>query len=262
MTSSTKIPLSLSVLRRYHFGELAPSEAAQVKEALEKDEQAAARLAQIQAEEKLFLERVDLNTESVAVIERLHQSPPSLLDRIRKLLVGRTFQAATAAVLLVVLIPVGLWWTPNPKGPNRTKGSVQLEMFVKGQSGVQPGIDGMTLQEGDQVQFRYQAVGRNYLFVVSVDDDGVVSPLFPDSPSQSIAVRSDGKRVLDGSIILDDAVGPERFFAVFSDRPISFEDIKKAVGRSAADQPDLKALQRLDFNPQDIDQASILIVKE
>lgn len=257
--SPTTTTLTLAVLRRFHFGELSGQEKAAVEEALERDPEAKARLERMRAEEAAFLERTDLALESAKIVERMRApATEGLAARLRRLFGGSGLRLAAALVVLVALIPFGrALWSPAP-GPNRTKGSVQLEMFVKDGAGVRRGEDGMRLREGDQVQFRYRAVGRRYVFVVSADSRGVLSPLYPDLPTRSIPVRPDGRHTLEGSIILDDAVGPERIFAVFSDEPLTFDTIREAL----EDEADLTALREIDLRRQDVDQATILIMKE
>lgn len=261
MTSDSPTPnLSLAVLRRFHFGELSEAEAASIEAALDANPEARARLEKMRAEEAAFLDRTDVGAESARILERMDAppSPAGLVTGLIGLFTGRGLQLAAALVLLVALVPLGRALLSPARGPNRTKGSVQLEMFVKDEAGVRRGDDGMRLQEGDQVQFRYQAVGHRYVFVVSLDSRGVLSPLYPDLPTRSIPVRPDGRHTLEGSVILDDAVGPERIFAVFSDEPLSFGSIEEAL----QDARDLTALREIDLRRQDIDQASILIIKE
>jgi hypothetical protein len=252
---TSREPVSLHTLRRHHFGELSAEERAELEAALERDPAARERLARMRASEEAFLARVDVAAESVAILEKLDRAPSGWA---RRLLAGRSFSLAVAFVLLVALVPLGRAFL-GEQPHNRTKGSVQLEMFVKDEAGVRKGRDGMVLHQGDQIQFRYRAVGRRYLFVVSVDSRGVVSPLYPDAEAASIPVRPDGLHTLDGSVILDDAVGPERIFAVFSDEPVSYRSIEQALSKR---EGDLDRLQRLDLQGEDVDQASILIIKE
>jgi hypothetical protein len=255
MTSNDMV--SLQMLRRYHFNELSGEERARVEAELEKQPDARARLERMRAAETSFLQQVDLASESVAILEKLDRPQESWF---RRLLVGRPLQLAVAIVLLVALIPLGRALLVDEPTHNRTKGSAQLEMFVKDEAGVRKGNDGMILRSGDQIQFRYRAVGRRYLFVVSVDSRGVISPLYPDTRSASIEVRPDGLHTLEGSVILDDAVGPERIFAVFSDEPVSYGKIEEAVAKKRERDP--RRLQRLDLQEEDVDQATILFIKE
>jgi hypothetical protein len=240
---------SLHKLRRYHFGELSEAERA----AIEADPEAQARLEKMRSAESAFLEKVDIAAESVAILEKLDR------PERRPWFALRPLQFAAAFVLLLALVPLGrsfLFETPH----NRTKGSAQLQMFVKDGSGVRPGSDGMTLRSGDQIQFRYRAVGHRYLFVFSIDARGTVSPLYPDDQGKSIEIRPDGLQTLHGSVILDDAKGPERVFAVFSDEPLSYRDLEGAVSKMRERDP--TRLQVLPLQEEDVDQATILFIKE
>jgi hypothetical protein len=85
------------------------------------------------------------------------------------------------------------------------------------------------LHAGDQIQFLYHAAGHAFVVVVEVDGAGAVTALQPGEHPESWPVQASGTHVLPGSIILDEAVGPERVFAVFSDAPLPVEVVVEAV---------------------------------
>jgi hypothetical protein len=282
--TSTENGVPLTLLRRYHFGELDGAAKADVEARLERDPVARTRLERMRAGEAAYLAEVDVAAESVAVVERLARARPRTLDAILAFMRGRALQTAAALVLLVALVPLARIALEEERGPNsqaeraasrrraksggpalpdrapmnRTKGSAELQMFVRDPAGVKQGFDGMTLSAGDQIQFRYRAMGHRYLFVVSMDAKGTIAPLYPDAPSASIPIRPDGLQTLDGSVILDDGTGPERIFAVFSDEPMTYTALEQAL-RGERDPTTLKTLH---LEREDVDQATILIRKE
>ncbi len=271
----------LHELRRLAYGELDVEAERALRRRLESNPEASVRLRQLMDEATEF-ERVEASVDafSAAVLERLERSddqpPPraasapwGLAHALRPpKIVGWAVAAAAAMSLWLVVAPEA------PEPGVRTKGGREssppageaqcaqtpcphLEMFVKDHDGIRPGLDGVRLRDGDWVQFRYRASGHSHLFVVSLDDDGVLTPLYPDHFGSSVVIRSEGRHVLSGSIILDDAIGPERIYAFFSGHPLSFEEVERAMD-SIVD-PEHEA--RVAGLPRGVDQVSILIHK-
>ena len=260
-------PIRLHELRQLAYGELAESAAEALESRVGVDPRAQRRLRSVREEQSSFAPTA-AERFSVDVLARLDAEPaPSGWTWPRSVAIGATGLAAVAASLLFV--------TPSRLPQTRSKGGVEarpatvtpstdrfrsptLEMFVKDAAGIRPGTDGMRLSAGDWVQFRYKADGHTHLLVVSIDDDGVIAPLYPDRPGTSVAILPDGWHVLAGSIILDDAVGPERIFALFSDRPLAYAELETAF--RAVDDPVTQT--RIDVPLDFVDQVSFLIYKE
>jgi hypothetical protein len=141
---------------------------------------------------------------------------------------------------------------------------VAIELFVREPAGAAQIADGHALRDGDQVRFSYHSGDLTYVYVFSVDDSGVVDPFYPEDGRESIAIVP-GKGVpLPGSVVLDDYVGYERFFAVFSAEPISGERIREAAAAAAREVRSLGGdVRQLDRVPLDapVAQASIWVVK-
>lgn len=117
-------------------------------------------------------------------------------------------------VWVPLLAVAGALFVVRQPGVNRVKGDVELEFLTLREGVVQPGVDGQPLREGDRVQFRYRSGGHADLVLLSVDGEGTVTVFYPargDEPEPIVP----GSHVLEGSIVLDDAVGPETFLAVF-----------------------------------------------
>jgi anti-sigma factor RsiW len=252
-------------LLRLRFGELAEGEAARIRGHLDGCPFCRARMGELDADEKAFLAAGDAGIASAKILERL-EAPSKLEARasgIRALLGGKLLRPlAVAAVLLISAVPAAILLR-GEHGTRTKGGGVALEMFVNDPAvGARAARDGAILREGDQIQFRYRADGKRYVFVVSVTDRGVLSPLYPDRPGPSVEIAPAGTHVLAGSVILDDARGPERIFALFSDSPLSFDEVKASIDESLKKERSVTRLQALDLGREDVVEATVLIQKE
>ena len=106
--------------------------------------------------------------------------------------------------------------------------------------------DGEPLAAGDGLRFVIMPDRAAYLLIASIDGAGVASIYFPYGGARS--ERVDGARVeLPGSIVLDDAPGPERLFAIFSDEPIDAAPIAAQLRDLGAQGPEaIRETSRLD----------------
>jgi hypothetical protein len=104
----------------------------------------------------------------------------------------------------------------------RAKGIARLAAFRQvGDQAEQLAQDALCKQ-GDVIQLRYNAGGRRYGVIASVDGAGVVTlhyPLSEDAPPEATAVGA-GTLALPHAYELDDAPRFERFFFITSQQPI------------------------------------------
>ncbi len=284
MTRSDE-PVRLHELRQLVFGELADEAARALERRIAGDPRAQARRAALEAELRSFERDAPIDAVARAVVDRADAPSPasSFGPRPRRRATAifasdRRWPAmAAVAMAAIALVVLPASWPPAPPSRSvRTKGGVgstaansdrpscaaaacpTLQMYVKDDAGIRKGTDGMSLAAGDWVQFRYRAAGHRYLFVVSVDDDGVLTPLYPDQPAASVPIYPTGHHVLEGSVILDHAVGPERFYAFFSPLPLTFAALEGVLSR--IDDPEHRS--RVEGLGPEVDQTSILIYKE
>lgn len=260
--ADTDRPLACDVRRiewvRYDCGELPEVERSRLEGHLQGCAHCqGVRAGQLSA--RAELDPAQVAAASVAILERLERPAPRRLAWLRPQLWAGV---VAAAIALVVVLPQAkeLLFGEGPR--IRTKGAQgpSLEMWVNTPEGAQPGVDGMHLGEGDQIQFRYRASGRQYVLVVSVDSRGVTSPLYPEAPGQSLKISPEGEHVLDGSVILDDAKGPERIFAFFSDSPLSYEEVVTRLRQAVPPGTDLSKVEQVELTGADLE--SVLIIKE
>jgi hypothetical protein len=89
--------------------------------------------------------------------------------------------------------------------------------------------DGDTLHAGDEVRFVAVSETLPYLLVCSVDGTRKASIYFPFDGKESGTVELRSRVELPGSVVLDEAAGPERIFALFSSKPITAADARAAL---------------------------------
>jgi hypothetical protein len=120
---------------------------------------------------------------------------------------------AVAAALIVAVLPDA----PS----SRAKGDVDLDFVVLREGRVMPGVEGRVYGPGDLLQFTYRAEGHEQLVLMSIDGQGKVTVFYPSQGDAPLAVVPGERHVLDGSIALDAAPGPELFVAVFGPSSVS-----------------------------------------
>jgi len=125
--------------------------------------------------------------------------------------------------------------------------------------------DGAHLAPDTRIRFLYDSPDYDYLMLVSVTDAGEISFLYPMSEGPSIQVVRGRGVLLHGAVQLDEHLGPERFFALFSPAPLAFDQVEAAVAasrRSAAAVDGAAWLRELLRLPLGCAQATLYIEKE
>ncbi len=210
----------------------------------------------------------------------------TLWEALRAAFRGRLFATAAALATLILAFGASLWLarspaTTEPSPGLRFKGGegsatsaltgveepVGVRFFVRRDGEVVPGVPEGIYREGDQIRFTYWSGDNDYLMLLSVEDSGVVSVYYPDDAGgeegdESIQIARGRNLPLEGSIVLNDYVGHERFFALFSPVPISVDHVKNraasAVVALRREGEDVRSLDRL---PVEAPQASFWIRK-
>jgi hypothetical protein len=119
--------------------------------------------------------------------------------------------------------------THDPIHANRFKGEVALAVYALQGDEVVEVAPGQALRPGDRIQFTYTSGPLNHLVLVGVDGTGVISRYYPDEGGLSQPVVPGSEMILEDSLVLDDAPGPEVFVAVFSDHPVDVVDVERAT---------------------------------
>jgi len=165
------------------------------------------------------------------------------------------FAVAGAAVAILPFV-VG------PKPPEdapawQVKGPGALQVFGRRGDRVIAVEDGARLRPGDQLRFAVQRGDSRFVLIASVDGRGRTSLYYPSTAVEGDAGQA---QLLADSIVLDDAPGPERVFAVFSDRRLEDREVEvvlKQIGAGGAE-----AIRRTHRLPLPFPQASLFFEKD
>lgn len=126
------------------------------------------------------------------------------------------WRRALAYVAIVAAAAVALLVAVRP-GEGRLKGGhSDLGYYVQRGDQVFPGDPARPVRAGDAVQFTYRTTADS-MVLLSVDADGVISVFWPSRGDAPVQVTPGERRVLDGSVVLDDAPSPEVFVGFFGD---------------------------------------------
>jgi hypothetical protein len=134
-----------------------------------------------------------------------------------------------------------------------------LGLFRKTPAGVEPLQDGSPAREGDLVQLTYQAAGRRYGAILSVDGRGVVTVHHPQDGRQAARLVPGQVVPLPSAYRLDDAPGWERFVLVTAEESFDLAPVVRAA--AGLDGTAASATSRLAL-PSSLDQSSFTLRKE
>jgi len=256
MTARPRIPSWQ--LERYRLGELPPGEAARVSEALETDASSREQLDELRAEDARVLAAHPPHLIATAIRTRIDARPdrPSP-SRTRVPLLGAL--AVTACVL--ALLPLASARRPFPE--TRIKGlAPSLLVFRESASRPEPLSSSSSARADDVVQLAYQAAGKRYGVVVSIDGRGHVTRHLPRTGDQAARLESGAPVPLPEAYQLDDAPGFERFFLITGDAPFGVDVVVRATERLYGGGPDPERTgTRLDL-PRGLDQFRFELRKE
>jgi hypothetical protein len=245
MSETATHPSALAIARVL-LGKATPEEARAAEEHAACCERCGAELRQARAASGRFHGQVFARTLP-EVERRLAHAP-------RRRLWLATLAMATAAALVLVVPKL----RPQADEPAYgTKGGVVLQIFGRRGDRALTVQDGARLRAGDQLRFAVQTGGARFVLIGSADGRGQATVYYPSAP-----LGQDGGVVelLPESIVLDDAPGPERIFAVFSDRPLDAAMVKQALSTVAmGGAATIRNARHLDLPYA---QATVLLEKE
>lgn len=135
-----------------------------------------------------------------------------------------------AVAALMLLVGPRRRAPPAPEPALRAKGgTIDLEIFAKGRDGRVTGLlDGGTAHPGDALRFRVSARRAGYLGLISVDGRGAILDYGPGGARLLPAVAA-GAQMVEGSIVLDDVLGPERLLGFLCAEPLETSRLLGAV---------------------------------
>jgi hypothetical protein len=240
-------------LERYLLDELPPGELRDVEEALAASGEVRERLEDLRLSNDAILREHPPAAVAAQLRARAAASAPSPSRAARVL-------APALAALAAVLIAGGVLivrrhareQAPRPD-VTRVKGVQPYLLLFRQAAPVERLAPGALVHEHDRLQVAYQAAGRRYGVIVSVDGAGAVTRHLPASGDWATPLATGGPVPLGASYELDDAPGFERFVLVTADAPFAVETVVDAARR----QPEA----RLDL-PEWMDQFSFVLRKE
>jgi hypothetical protein len=146
---------------------------------------------------------------------------------------------AALAVLLLNIQP-----PPGPGREHRAKGEGDIDFYLMRGDQVHPGSEDELHYTGDRVQFTYRTVGEDSLVLLSVDGRGGMTVYFPREGDRPLQVVPGERRVLEGSIQLDDAPEYELILAFFGAQSVHEVVDEVSAVRESGGLEGLRALAR------------------
>lgn len=264
-----RLPRASSVsaweLARYEAGELSSEERSAIEAALAAEPALQAELDEMRAEKAAFAAQMPFaRFEADHAARRSRSLFARFTDAVQGLMSGSLFPAAGAlgacALLLVVVAK-----TQDAPSTTRTKGGdSEIAYFIKEGDNARLGRDGETLFAGDRIQFAVVDDAKaQSMVIVGIDGTGTVTVYAKDDLNREKGSAGSVRepRVLSRSIILDEAVGPERFFVLYDDQPAEqlLARAKKSAEVLVKSGGDLSRHARLPLHVRS--QSSVHIVK-
>jgi hypothetical protein len=179
------------------------------------------------------------------------RTAPALEARRPAAAPGRLWLLGLAVPALGLVLAAGLGRLRDRGGPHAgplaggpelgVKGGPLLHVFARrgdrapdGSGPVVRVADGTRLAAGDALRFVLDPTGLPYVLIVSVDGAGQVNIYFPFHGEVSAPVDGRTSVSVPGSIVLDEAPGPERLYVIYSERPIEARAVRHVLARTAA----------------------------
>jgi hypothetical protein len=233
--------LGLHLLRRLRAGELAGIERDQAQRHVDACATCRDRMAQLATEDAQVRVALPFATLADGVARRSAASPG------RRRWVAPV-SLASAALVAALIAPQLLRPTPR----NGIKGGSDLQLYVGGVGEPRRVLGEPALQAGERVRLEYAAGEHRFLAVLSVDERGEVTPLYPPG-GVSRPIERGGARLLPNSVAFDGS-GRERLVAVFSDAPLQVTDLLAAAHADFARAGSLAKMEPLGLGAEEIDR--------
>ena len=252
MTTDAQDPILTWQLERYLLDELPPPERRAIADALEARPELRERLDDLRLSSDAIFREHPPAAVAAALRARAAVAPaPSPAARFLA-----PALAALSALLVAgtVLVVYEREQAPRPD-VTRVKGVQPYLLLFRKAAEVERLSPGAVVHRSDLLQVAYQAAGRGYGVIVSIDGSGAVTRHLPPAGDQATPLQAGGPVPLGASYELDDAPGFERFVLVTADTPFAVETVLAAARRQRA--PD----GRLDL-PESMDQFSFVLRKE
>jgi hypothetical protein len=245
-------------LRRHRAGEPLGESGGAIAEHASACAECKARLRALDDEQRRFESAISFDRFAAGVERAARGARPA-----PRRLPARVWALPTLAMAAVVAVVVTFHGrTPQigtgapgghvtPPGWDGIKGGAGMTVRIAGAAGQRTAQVEATeaLAAGERLRLGYQSGGHRYLLSLSIDAQGVVTPLYPEQGSSLTvpAAVPSATHFLPDSVELTGA-GLERIIVVLSDQPISVE-AARAAAKAAYDRAggDLGRLQKLEL---------------
>jgi len=250
MKADTRVPQAL--IEQLVLGELDPERERHIRERLEKEEGGKKRLENlIKSNERILDEYPPVQMAARIRLESEQRTAGTASGRGLRITIPAVATAAVAFIALLMILPARDAIRSSGAGGGlesgadtiRIKGNPMLRVFKKREDGAGEMKRGDTAIAGDVLQLSYNAAGRRYGVILSVDGRGAVTLHHPQSESGSTVLDAAGSHSLPFAYELDDAPGFERFFFITSDKPIELDAVMHAARELGPDDTDALELQ-------------------
>ena len=213
---SRRIPDAL--LERY-LADALPAEAkARLETTLAASPRDQARLAELRADSAAFL----LQHPPGALVARFQEDVRRARWWQRPRLLAPLLAATAVAAFVLVLLP-------PTDDPYTTKGSVILTLHRKTADGSVPVSPDGVVAPHDSIRFEVKAPKRGFVAILSRDPRGTPTVYYPFG-GWDAAPYDVTQPLLPGAIELDDTLGREDIYVLFSTRPFQLEGAMRALG--------------------------------
>lgn len=216
-------------IERFVLGELPGPEREAVARAIAEDPELRARVEALDASNREILAEHPPRVAATVIRERA--------EALRRWSLPAWGPAVALAACLAAAVGVLVPREVGVEAPaeTRIKGArPHLGLFRQTSAGVEALPDGSLAREGDLVQLTYQAAGRRFGAILSIDGRGAVTVHLPRE-GRTAARLVPGQDVrLPSAYRLDDAPRWERFVLVTGDHPFDLAPVVDAAERLAA----------------------------
>jgi hypothetical protein len=227
-------------------GDLAPDEARALEAEIENDEGSRQQLAEIRKNVEEYEADADRHMALLRARMVAEQSAPAAVPWWRRLRYYLPAMATAAAAAVVALLIFTRGFEEPTEPDVAFKGALAVKVVAKRGPEQFMVASGQQLREGDALRFVVTTDGAGYISVFSVDSRGKVSPFYPEADPRGspapLRVDRAGRHVLEGSVILDDALGPEHLVVVFSPERFERAAVHERIRRQLESGPRVSRL--------------------
>jgi hypothetical protein len=243
--------VSSLTLRRLAAGELSAEEERGVRRHLSACERCERALGEMEREAAAFRRELPFAhfERSVRARGRSRQRPTW----------ARPIAAAAAAALALGLLAGPLESALAPRGQGtRLKSGGAVDVYAGGIGAAPRTVQsGEALAPGERIRVGYHAADGRYLLVLSIDESGEVTPLYPEAGRSLKAEPGKQVRMLPDSVELTGR-GWERLIALVSEKPLEVEAVR---AQACAEFQRARSLQAMTPLPVDAEEFSYLLKK-